>query len=201
MRAKCANPHPLHTSTVRYLLPPIDLPGHLAPRNSELDLAWLSSPDVFLGIDWDIEQEPEVVAWFDALGPGLRHVAFQIDRLLFAGSALRMPHSRALGDGRYELRFDLDTIAWRITYFFTEPRRIVPRGAPCPRSKGTLASPTATLQTRNEMTRTKWTELRDDRLATFSDDERDDYDRAYRAAALAAGIGESKSAHSAKRRH
>ena len=63
------------------------------------------------------------------------------------------------------------------------------------------ASPTATLQTRNEMTRTKWTELRDDRLATFSDDERDDYDRAYRAAALAAGIGESKSAHSAKRRH
>ena len=38
---------------------------------------------------------------------------------------LRMPHRRALGDGLYELRFDLDTISWRITYDFTEPRRIV----------------------------------------------------------------------------
>ena len=40
------------------------------------------------------------------------------------------------------------------------------------------------------MTRTKWTELRDARPAGFSDEERADYDRAYRAAALAASIGE-----------
>ena len=38
---------------------------------------------------------------------------------------LRMPHSRSLGVGLYELRFDLDTVSWRITYFFTEPMRIV----------------------------------------------------------------------------
>ena len=29
------------------------------------------------------------------------------------------------GDCLYELRFDLGTVSWRITYFFTEPRRIV----------------------------------------------------------------------------
>ena len=32
------------------------------------------------------------------------------------------------------------------------------------------------------MTRTKWTELRDSRLAAFTDEERAEYDRAYRAA-------------------
>ena len=40
------------------------------------------------------------------------------------------------------------------------------------------------------MTRTKWTELRDARLAAFSDEERAEYERGYRAAALAASIGE-----------
>ena len=51
------------------------------------------------------------------------------------------------------------------------------------------ALPKAILQ-RTEMTRTKWTELRDARLASFNDEERAEYDRAYRAAALAASIGE-----------
>ncbi len=36
-----------------------------------------------------------------------------------------MPHSRSLGAGLFELRFDLDRVACRVTYFFTEPRRIV----------------------------------------------------------------------------
>jgi DNA-binding XRE family transcriptional regulator len=40
------------------------------------------------------------------------------------------------------------------------------------------------------MTQTKWTELRDARLANFRDVERAEYKRAYRAAALAASIGE-----------
>jgi DNA-binding XRE family transcriptional regulator len=40
------------------------------------------------------------------------------------------------------------------------------------------------------MTRTKWTELRDARVATFTDEQRAQYDGAYRAAALAASIGE-----------
>lgn len=29
------------------------------------------------------------------------------------------------GQRLYELRFDLGTVSWRLTYFFTEPRRIV----------------------------------------------------------------------------
>jgi hypothetical protein len=85
-----------------------------------------SSADIFLGIDWDIEQEEEVAAWFDGLNLSqFGHVAFHVDRLLVTGSMLRMPHSRALGDGLYELRFDLGPVSWRLTYFFTKPRRIV----------------------------------------------------------------------------
>jgi len=36
------------------------------------------------------------------------------------GPRLRMPHSRPLGDGLHELRFDLQqgTVAQRVTYFF-----------------------------------------------------------------------------------
>lgn len=40
------------------------------------------------------------------------------------------------------------------------------------------------------MTRTKWTEFRDARLATFTNEERAEYERGYRAAALVASIGE-----------
>lgn len=36
-----------------------------------------------------------------------------------------MPHSRSLGDGLFELRFDLDRTARRITFFFPEGERIV----------------------------------------------------------------------------
>ena len=38
---------------------------------------------------------------------------------------LRVPASRSLGDGLFELRFDLTHVAWRITYFFASDRRIV----------------------------------------------------------------------------
>ena len=83
-------------------------------------------PDIFLDIDWDIEQEPDVAAWFNELDKlHFGHLAFHIDRLLVTGSMLRMPNSRSLGDGLYELRFDLGPVSWRITYLFTEPRRIV----------------------------------------------------------------------------
>ena len=36
-----------------------------------------------------------------------------------------MPHSRALGDGLFELRFDLDGNACRVTFFFPGDRRRV----------------------------------------------------------------------------
>lgn len=48
-----------------------------------------------------------------------------IDRLASLGSAARMPLSRSLGDGLYELRYTLGSTARRITYRFTKDRRIV----------------------------------------------------------------------------
>jgi len=36
-----------------------------------------------------------------------------------------MPHSRSLGEGLFELRFDLARRAWRITYWFSSGRVIV----------------------------------------------------------------------------
>jgi putative component of toxin-antitoxin plasmid stabilization module len=53
-----------------------------------------------------------------------RTVVF-IDRLGELGSTARMPLSRSLGDGLFELRFALGPTARRITYRFTNDRRII----------------------------------------------------------------------------
>jgi phage-related protein len=75
---------------------------------------------------WSLELEPEVRDWVEALpGRSFGSVAFHLDRLGERGSGLRLPHSRSLGDGLFELRFDNERIAWRITYFFAGDRRIV----------------------------------------------------------------------------
>lgn len=47
------------------------------------------------------------------------------DRLAEFGSAARMPLSRSLGDGLFELRFALGPTARRITYRFTKDGRII----------------------------------------------------------------------------
>ena len=48
-----------------------------------------------------------------------------IERLAERGNRLRMPASKPLGDGLFELRFDLGPVAWRIPFFFATGRRIV----------------------------------------------------------------------------
>lgn len=48
-----------------------------------------------------------------------------IDRLAALGSSARMPLSRSLGDGLFELRFTLGPTARRITYRFTKDSRII----------------------------------------------------------------------------
>ena len=48
-----------------------------------------------------------------------------IDRLATLGAAARMPISRSLGGGVYELRFALGPTVRRITYRFTRDGRIV----------------------------------------------------------------------------
>ena len=75
---------------------------------------------------WSVELEPEVEAWLD--GISLRDFALvlpHIERLAERGNALRMPASRSLGDGLFELRFDLHRLAWRMTFYFARGERIV----------------------------------------------------------------------------
>jgi hypothetical protein len=75
---------------------------------------------------WDVELEPEVEEWLAALSlVDFAAVLPQIERLADRGNTLRMPVSRALGDGLFELRFDLKRVAWRIAFFFASGRRIV----------------------------------------------------------------------------
>ena len=75
---------------------------------------------------WEVELEPEVEEWLKRLPiTAFGTVAFHVDRLAEHGRALRMPHSRALGSGLFELRFHLDRVAQRITYFFAGEGRIV----------------------------------------------------------------------------
>ncbi len=75
---------------------------------------------------WSVEVEPEVEDWIDSLSVReFATVLAQVERLGDQGSRLRMPASRSLGDGLFELRFNLGRTARRITYFFAEGRRIV----------------------------------------------------------------------------
>lgn len=52
-------------------------------------------------------------------------VAVVIDRLAQLAQRARMPMSRSLGDGLFELRISLGPTARRITYRFTSDGRIV----------------------------------------------------------------------------
>ena len=82
--------------------------------------------DIIFGVTWSVELEPEVEEWLETLSPTefawpLPH----IERLAEQGNRLRMPASKPLGDGLFELRFDLGPVAWRIPFFFSTDRRIV----------------------------------------------------------------------------
>lgn len=74
---------------------------------------------------WRVELEPEVEAWLSGLGGAdFAQAAEALDRLATLGS-LRMPLSRALGAGLFELRFHCQGVARRVTYWFAPSRRIV----------------------------------------------------------------------------
>jgi hypothetical protein len=58
---------------------------------------------------WSVELESEVEEWLESLPGGpFGTVTFHVDCLAEQGSALRMPHLLALGEGLFELRFDLE---------------------------------------------------------------------------------------------
>lgn len=74
----------------------------------------------------EIELHDEVVAWMLGLGDAdWDRAVVIVDRLAELGSLARMPLSRGLGDGLFELRFSLGSTARRITYRFTQDGRIV----------------------------------------------------------------------------
>jgi putative component of toxin-antitoxin plasmid stabilization module len=65
----------------------------------------------------EIELHDEVVDWMDTLDDTeWDRTVVVIDRLAELGSAARMPLSRSLRDGLFELRFALGPTARRITY-------------------------------------------------------------------------------------
>ncbi len=74
----------------------------------------------------EIELHDEITAWLDTLTQDeWDRVVVLVDRLAELGSTARMPFSRSLGDGLFELRFTLGPTARRITYRFTEDGRII----------------------------------------------------------------------------
>ena len=74
----------------------------------------------------EIEAHDEIVEWFDELSqPEWERTSVVIDRLASLGSQARMPFSRSLGDGLFEVRFTLGSTARRITYRFTSDERVI----------------------------------------------------------------------------
>ena len=57
---------------------------------------------------WSIELEPEVERWLESLPAGqFATVASRIEYRAEHAALIRMPRSRSLGEGLFELRFDL----------------------------------------------------------------------------------------------
>lgn len=74
----------------------------------------------------ELELHDEIVEWMDTLDdPEWDRTVVVIDRLAALGSSARMPMSKSLGDGLFELRFTLGPTARRITYRFTKDSRII----------------------------------------------------------------------------
>lgn len=75
---------------------------------------------------WSVEVSSEVDDWVGSLSAReLAVVRSRVELLEERGSQLRLPHSRSLGGGLLELRFNLGRSAWRITYCFGDGRRIM----------------------------------------------------------------------------
>ena len=79
-----------------------------------------------MSVRWSIEFSEEVRTWYAGLTPAGKASTDRIlERLASQGNMLRMPHSRSLGDGLYELRFSCENVNRRITYVFDPDRRVV----------------------------------------------------------------------------
>jgi hypothetical protein len=74
----------------------------------------------------EVELHEEVAAWFASLDDHeWDRAVVAVDRLAALGPAARMPLSKSLNGGLFELRFTLGSTARRITYRFTRDARVV----------------------------------------------------------------------------
>lgn len=74
---------------------------------------------------WTVEISAEVGAWYATLKSRDKAAADRaFDRLAEHGPALRMPHSRPLGGGLFELRFTCEGTARRATYYIDMQRKV-----------------------------------------------------------------------------
>ena len=75
---------------------------------------------------WTVELEPEVEKWMLALPMSQFSLVLPlVERLAEIGNQMSFPHSKSLGAGLFELRFNNANQTWRITYYFADDRRIV----------------------------------------------------------------------------
>lgn len=75
---------------------------------------------------WSVALSDEVRTWYLGLSPSGKAAADRsIERLAERGHLLRMPHSRALDGGLFELRFTCEDINRRITYVLDPDRKAV----------------------------------------------------------------------------
>ena len=82
--------------------------------------------DAMIDGETPVEIHDEVVAWMETLDDhAWDRTVIVIDRLAVLGSTARLPLSRSLGGGVFELRFTLDATARRITYRFARDGRLV----------------------------------------------------------------------------
>jgi putative component of toxin-antitoxin plasmid stabilization module len=73
-----------------------------------------------------VELHDEVAGWMDGLADDeWDRVVVVVERLAEIGAGARMPLSRSLGEGLFELRFTLGPTARRITYRFTADGGVV----------------------------------------------------------------------------
>jgi hypothetical protein len=75
---------------------------------------------------WTVEISDEVEQWYATLKDTDRASAdVALERLADRGPEVRMPHSRPLDSGLFELRFTCEGMARRITYYFDPSRRVI----------------------------------------------------------------------------
>ncbi|MCL2490537.1 MAG: type II toxin-antitoxin system RelE/ParE family toxin [Propionibacteriaceae bacterium] len=77
---------------------------------------------------WTVIISNEVAQWYRQQTPADQRIVDRMIEMLAAeGNRLRMPHSRSLGDGLFELRFAImrATVEQRITYTFDVGRMVI----------------------------------------------------------------------------